>query len=98
MANNFDTSVCMYLSSIIYTFYIVSFTLCLRILSSAVDFCKQFGPRLGLTEYQAISGSKTFDTLIVFLKGFFFLKKLVLKKVSRRQKLMTYYPACRVKL
>ena len=42
--------------------------------SSADNFCKQFGPRSGLTESWAWSGSKLVDTLIVFLKEFFELK------------------------
>ena len=43
-------------------------TLCLQV-SSADNLGKQFGPR---------SGSKLFDTLMVFLKEFF--QKLILKK------------------
>ena len=47
----------------------------------------QFGPRSGLTECQSWSGSKKFDTLIVFLKELFenvnFVKKK--KKINRRQ-------------
>ena len=35
------------------------------IVSSSDNICKQFGPR---------SGSKVFDTLVVFLKHFFFEK------------------------
>ena len=46
--------------------------------SSADTFCKQFGPRSEPTERQSRSGSKPFDTLIVFLN--FLLKKFVLKK------------------
>ena len=34
------------------------------------NFCEQFGPRSGLTKYQALSGSKLFDTLMVFLRCF----------------------------
>ena len=45
-------------------------TLCLQVLS-AVNFCKQFGPISGPTERQFWSGVKMFDTLMVFLKGFF---------------------------
>ena len=40
-------------------------------LSSAVNLCKQFGPRSGMTECRSWSGSKLFDTLIVFLKEIF---------------------------
>ena len=49
-------------------------TLCLLVLSSD-DLCKQFGSRSGLmirqTNRRAGSGSKLFDTLMVFLKDFF---------------------------
>ena len=38
---------------------------------SADNFCKQFGPRSGLTKCRAWSGSKLFDPLMVFLKEFF---------------------------
>ena len=38
---------------------------------SADNFCKQFGPRSGLTGHQASSGSKLFDTQILFMKYFF---------------------------
>ena len=38
--------------------------------SSADIFCKQLGPKSGPTEHPAGSGSKVFDTLIVFLKEF----------------------------
>ena len=40
-------------------------------MSSADNFCKQFGPRPGQIKHLARSGSKLFDTLIVFLKEFF---------------------------
>ena len=35
------------------------------------NLCKQFGPRLGPTQHQALSGSKLFNTLIVFQEEFF---------------------------
>ena len=38
---------------------------------------KRFGPRSGLTERRSWLGSKLFDTLIVFLKDGFLLKKKV---------------------
>ena len=38
---------------------------------SADNFCKQFGTRSGPTERLTCSGSKLFDTLMVFLKEFF---------------------------
>ena len=41
------------------------------LVSSADNLCKQFGPRSGPTEHWARSGSKLFDTLMVFLKEFF---------------------------
>ena len=63
----------------------MSLTLYLLV-SSADNLCKQFGPRSGAT---FLSGSKLFDTLMVFPKDFF--KKLILKKITRRQKLMQNY-------
>ena len=45
-------------------------TLCLLV-SSADNLCKQFGPRSGLTEHWAWSGSKLFDILMVILKEVF---------------------------
>ena len=45
--------------------------------------CKQFGPRSGLTKCRAWSGSKLFDTLMVFLKEF--LENVDSEKISRRQ-------------
>ena len=47
---------------------------------SADNFCKQFGPRSGLIKCQAGSGSKLFDTLMVFLKEF--LEKVDFEKKS----------------
>ena len=47
--------------------------------SSADNFCKQFGPRSGLTKCRAL-----FDTLMIFLKEIF--EKVDLEKISRRQK------------
>ena len=41
-----------------------------RLVSSDDNFCKQFGSRSGPTECRARSGSKLFDTLMVFLKEF----------------------------
>ena len=56
-------------------------------MSSADNLCKQFGPRSGTvtTKCWAWSGSKLFDTLMVFLKVIF-RKSWFLKKISRRQK------------
>ena len=45
-------------------------TLCLPV-SSADNLGEQFGPRSGLTNRRACSGSKLFDILMVFLKEFF---------------------------
>ena len=54
--------------------------------SAADNLCKQFGPRSGLTNCQAGSRSKLFDTLMVFLKEFFkkvdFFKKK--KKTTKK--------------
>ena len=41
------------------------------LMSSADNLSKQFRPRSGLTKCRARSGSKLFDTLMVFLKEFF---------------------------
>ena len=41
------------------------------LVSSADNLSKIFGPRPGRTKCQACSGSKLFDTLMVFLKEFF---------------------------
>ena len=48
------------------------------------DFClcKQFGPRSGPTERRSRSGSKLFDTLIVFLKEF--SKKVYFEKKQKK--------------
>ena len=54
-------------------------------MSSADNICKQFGSRSGPTKRRASSGSKLFDTLMIFLKEF--TKKLILK-ISRRHKSM----------
>ena len=61
-----------------------------RQVSSADNLCKQFGTRSGPT----ISESKMFNTLMVFLKVFF-SKNLILKIISRREKLVKNYPACK---
>ena len=45
-------------------------------MSSVDNFCTHFGPRSGPTWCRAWSGSKLFDTLMVFLK------KVILKKIS----------------
>ena len=50
------------------------------LLSSADNICKQFGSRSGPTDCRSYSGSKLFDTLIVFLSIFWkcwFWKKSV---------------------
>ena len=62
-------------------------------LSSADNLRKWFGPRSGPTEGWSSSGSKQFDTLIVFLKGFF--EKLILKKKSADDKGMKNNKACK---
>ena len=54
------------------------------IVFSADNLGKQFGPSSGATKSRARSGSKLFDSLIVFLLNF--SKKLILKKISRSQK------------
>ena len=47
-----------------------SFVLLLQEMLSADNLCQQFEPRPGPTECWSCSGSKLFDTLIVFLKEF----------------------------
>ena len=69
-----------------------SLTFCLPV-TSAVNLGKQFGPRSGLTNRRAWSGSKLFDNLMVFLKEFF-QKVYFEKNNSRRQKSTKNYPVC----
>ena len=57
--------------------------------SSVDNLCEQFGPRSG-----PWSGSKLFDTHIVFLKEFF--EKDDFGKKKKTTKHMKKYPACRV--
>ena len=54
-------------------------------MSSADNLCKQLGPRSGPTICRAWSGSKLIDTQRIFWKSLF-LKKFILKNISRRQK------------
>ena len=56
----------------------------LHVVSSADNLCKQFWSRSGSTKCRAWSGSRLFDTLMVFLKEFF--EKVDVEKNSRRQK------------
>ena len=51
-------------------------------MSSADNLGKHFGPRSGPTKCQALSGSKLFDTLMVFLKEFF--KKVDFEKKNQQ--------------
>ena len=44
------------------------------------SICQQFGPRSGPMKCQARSGSKLFDTLILFLKEFW--EKFILKNIQ----------------
>ena len=67
-------------------------THCLLV-SSAHHLCKQFWYRSGPTKCRAWSVSKLFDTLMVFLKEFF--KNVNVEKISRRQKIMKNFPACK---
>ena len=59
-------------------------------MSSADHLYKQFGSRSGQTKCRALSGSKMFDTLMVYLKEFF--EKVDLEKISKQQKSMQNYP------
>ena len=65
--------------------------LCLLV-SSADDLCKQFGPRSGPTKCRAWSGSKLFDTLMIFLKEFF--KKVNFEKNQQTAKKHAKSPKC----
>ena len=65
----------------------------LSAVSSADNRCKRFAPRSGPTKRRARSGSKLSDTLMVFLKEFF--EKVNFEKISRRQKSVQNYPACK---
>ena len=58
-------------------------------MSSADNFFKQFGPRSGPTKCRAWSGSKLFDTLVVFLKEFF--KKNILKNSADDKKACKFH-------
>ena len=61
--------------------------------SSADNFCKQFGTWSGPTKCQAWSGSKLFDTLMIFLKELF--EKVDFEKNRQTtKKIMKKYPAC----
>ena len=54
------------------------------IVSSADNFCNQFGSRSGLTKCRTWSRSNSFDTQMVFLKEFF--EKVDFEIIRRRQK------------
>ena len=54
------------------------------LVSSSDNFCKQFGSRSGPTKCRAWSGSKLFDTLMVFLKDFF--ENGDFEKISKKDK------------
>ena len=62
---------------------LVSYLTLYLLVSSADNFCKQFGPRSRPAKCRAWSGSKLFYTLMVKKN---FLKQLILKKISRLQK------------
>ena len=63
-------------------------------MSSADNLCKQFRLRPGPTVCCAWSGSKLFDTLMLFTKEYF--EKMDVENISRQQKIiMKNYPACR---
>ena len=59
-------------------------------MSSADNFCKQFGPRSGPTKRRALSGSNLFDTQMVFLKEFF--KKVDFEKNQQTTKKHEKFP------
>ena len=65
--------------------FVLTFTLHLTV-SSADNFCKQFGLRSGLTICRAWSESKLFDTLKVFLYKFF--ENIIFEKIQQTPKLI----------
>ena len=85
---------CGYQSEILGTDYLSIFCnkwkVLILILSSADNFCKQFGPRSGRTKCWAWSGNKLLDTLMVFLKEFF--EKVDFEKNQRTTKSMKNFP------
>ena len=62
-------------------------------MSSADNFCKQFGPRSKIrpNKMSSLIGSKLFDTLMVFLEEFF-EKADFEKKLANGKKSMQNYP------
>ena len=54
-------------------------------MSSSDTLCKRFGPRSDPTKCRVGSGSKLFDTLVVFPGSFFFEKVDFEEKISRAQ-------------
>ena len=56
-----------------------------QLLPSTDNLCKQFGPRSGPTKFQALSCSKLFDTIMVFLKEFSKKNDFEKKQNSRPQ-------------
>ena len=56
----------------------VALTLYCLLVLSGDNFCKQFGPRSGLTKHRACSGPKLFDTNGIQKKNLG--KKMILKK------------------
>ena len=63
------------------------------LVASADSLCKQFWPRSDLTKHQAWSGSKLFDTLIIFLKEFFENDSFEKKSADNKKKNMQCFPA-----
>ena len=61
---------------------------------SADNICKQFGPSSGPTKCRVCSGSKQFDTLIIFLKEFF--KNIDFEKNQQTTKKMQNFPIGKV--
>ena len=72
-------------------YFVLPITCLFNSLPTSVIF-KHCGPRSGTTKCRAWSRSKLFDTLVVFLFRKNFSKKLILKKISRRQKSIKNYP------
>ena len=60
--------------------YTIRVLTCCLLVSSADNFCKQFGPRSGPTQCWAWSGSNPFDTQMIFRKSWFWKKTIDVKK------------------
>ena len=72
----------------------VPLALCLLV-PSVVHLCKQFGSRSGTTKCRARSGSKLFDTLMVFPKELFEKVDFEKNQQTTKKHGMQNYPECK---